>query len=352
MNFDLSDDQRLLRDSFAELLANESSVDKAREVAESDGEGFSRELWAQMAGLGYLGLVAPELAGGHGLGGVELALVCEEMAKRCFPGPYLEQVLAIKVIEVAGGQDELLGRLVSGEALAVIADRDGVWPGQTPDLRFEDGRVKGRAYFVPYAGSATHLIVRTAAGAFLAEGPFETRRMQALDEAARFYEVGLDNEAVPLCEDGPVVEVTSTFGLLGAAAFGLGIAGETLSRCLDYARERETFGRPIGIYQSLQHRMADMLLRTESSRSAVYRAAWCLDNEHEETGLALLAARAYAVEAARLNSQEAIQIHGGNGFTWEYDLHRYLKRAMTLDQFYGRSGEILEMAHEAAAGAL
>ncbi len=98
--------------------------------------------------------------------------------------------------------------------------------------------------------------------------------------------------------------------------------------------------------------MADMLIRTESSRSAVYRAAWCLDNEHEEAGLALVAARAYAVEAARLNSQEAIQIHGGNGFTWEYDLHRYLKRAMTLDQFSGRTGQLLELAYQAVAAGL
>lgn len=352
MNFDLTEDQSLLQDSLAELLVAESPVASAREVAEADGEGFSRDLWGQLAELGYLGLVAPELAGGQGLGAVELALVCQEMAKHCFPGPYLEQILAVKLLEAAGDQDELIGRLVTGEALGVVASEGGVWPGQPAELRFEDDRIRGKAYFVPYAASATHLIVRTAAGVFIAQGPFDARRMQALDEAARFYEVTLDNQATMLCDDSVAAGVMSSFGLLGAAAFGLGIAEETLTRSLDYARERETFGKPIAIYQSLQHRMADMLIRTESSRSAVYRAAWCLDNEHEEAGLALVAARAYAVEAARLNSQEAIQIHGGNGFTWEYDLHRYLKRAMTLDQFSGRTGQLLELAYQAVAAGL
>lgn len=350
MNFDLSEDQRLLRDSLVEVLAGESPVARAREISESEGEGFSRELWGHLAELGYLGLLAPELAGGQGLGAIELALVCQEMAKLCFPGPYLEQVLAMKVLEAAGGQDELLGQLASGQALAVIAEKDQVWAGQeATDIVFKKGRVRGSVFLVPYAEAATHLVLRTSGAAVLVRGPFEARRMEALDDAARFYQLSLDNDASPLCADDVVSGVVAGYGFLGAAAFGLGIAEETLARSLDYARERETFGKPIGIYQGLQHRMADMLLRTESSRSAVYRAAWCLDNADSDTTLALLAARAYAVEAARLNSQEAVQIHGGNGFTWEYDLHRYLKRAMTLDQFHGRTGEVLEMAHEAMA---
>ena len=128
----------------------------------------------------------------------------------------------------------------------------------------------------------------------------------------------------------------------------LGLMSRCLELTIEYAHTRQAFRRPIGAFQALQHRMAEMLLRTESSRSAVYRAAWCFDTSDADTALACAAAKAYAGDAARLVCGEAIQMHGGIGFTWELDLHFYFKRAKTLELHYGSTEAQLERALAAA----
>jgi alkylation response protein AidB-like acyl-CoA dehydrogenase len=128
----------------------------------------------------------------------------------------------------------------------------------------------------------------------------------------------------------------------------LGVMSRMLETTLEYVQTRATFGRPIGSFQSLQHRLADMLLRTESSRSAVYRAAWCVQTGSADAPLACAAAKAYAGDAARLVCGEAIQMHGGIGFTWELDVHVYFKRAKTLEQHYGSTAAQLGAALAAA----
>jgi alkylation response protein AidB-like acyl-CoA dehydrogenase len=145
-----------------------------------------------------------------------------------------------------------------------------------------------------------------------------------------------------------LLERVDQLAAVGAAAMLLGIMGRALEITLDYVRTRQAFNRPIGAFQVLQHRMADMLLRTESTRSAVYRAAWCYDTRAPETALACAAAKAYAGDAARLVCGSAIQLHGGIGFTWELDLHFFLKRAKTLEQHYGSTETQLERALTAA----
>ncbi len=347
MRFELSEDQKLLRDSTQDMLARESPTAVSRQVSESDGEGFSRDHWKQLGELGYLGLVAPESAGGQGLGAIELAAVCEEMGRVCFPGPYLDVVLAAKVLEAAGEQ-ETLAAVVSGQAIAVLATADAVWPERGEGVSFTDGRVAGTKYFVPFGASADRLLVTTPAGVVLAEGPFETAPMPTLDEAARFAEVSLDNPAVSLGE-ASLVDGVADLAAVGAAAKALGVCEAAMERTVEYAKTRETFGHPIGSFQALQHRMASMLVQAESSRSTVYRAAWALAAGVPEATLLAASAKAYAVEAANNISRESVQIHGGNGFTWEYDLHRYLKLAMTLEQHYGGHGEVLERALDAAA---
>ena len=132
-----------------------------------------------------------------------------------------------------------------------------------------------------------------------------------------------------------LLERTDRIAAVGASATLLGVMARSLEITLGYLQTRETFKRPIGSFQALQHRTADMLLKTESSRSAVYRAAWCLANGDPETALACATAKAYAGDAARLVCAEAIQMHGGIGFTWELDLHFYFKRAKTYEMHYG-----------------
>lgn len=343
MKFELSEDQQLLRSSTVDFLATESPITASRQISESGGDGFSRAHWKKLAELGYLGLVNAETAGGQGMGPVELAIVCEELGKVCFPGPYLDVVIAGRVLELSGKHDRALRDVIEGNSIVVTASVDRVWPTDRPDVAYKGGRVTGTKYFVPFAASTDRLIVTTPQGVLLAEGPFQTEPMETMDEAARFDRVLFDNPAEPLGHDDLLSSVIDWMEI-GAAADALGICQKALEASVFYSKQRQTFGKPIGAYQVLQHRMADMLVRTESTRAAVYRAAWCLAHETQDAGLAAAAAKAYAVESACQITRDTVQIHGGNGFTWEYDIHRYLKRAITLEQHHGRSDEVLERA--------
>lgn len=334
MRFELSDDQQLLRSATADFLAAECSIETSRGVSEATGEGFSRAHWAKLAELGYLGLVLDEAHGGQGLGAVELAVVCHQLGRVCFPGPYLDTVIAAKALELYGGRDEVVRSMAAGKTIVVTACADSAWPGKGEPAKVSAGRIRGRKYFVPYGAAADRLVVTAGADCYLVDGPFETEAMPTLDEAQRFAAVTLDHAATPL---GPAstLDRVADLAAVGAAAMALGLSEAVLERSVNYARQRETFGKAIGSYQVLQHRMADMLLRTESSRSIVYRAAWAVAGATADAAIAASAAKAYAVESACVNTRDSVQIHGGNGFTWEYDLHCFLKRAMTLDQHYG-----------------
>jgi alkylation response protein AidB-like acyl-CoA dehydrogenase len=343
MRFDLTEDQQLLRTATTDFLAAECPIETSRQLAEASGEGFSRQQWSKLAELGYLGLCAPESAGGQGLGPIELAVVCHQLGRVCFPGPYLDVVLAAKALELAGGQDDVLKSVVSGESIVVIARHDTIWPGDAGRAVLERGRVSGTKYFVPYGASADRLVVVAGDDCVLVDGPFECLSMPTIEEAQRFVEVRLDHPAERIGGKG-IIDALDDWAAVGAAAIALGLCEAALERSVEYSRQRETFGKPIGTYQVLQHRMADMLLRTESTRSAVYRAAWALAREDSDTRLIASCAKAYAVESAGAITRDSVQIHGGNGFTWEYDLHCFLKRAVTLDQHYGATAEMSERA--------
>ncbi|HZP43513.1 MAG TPA: acyl-CoA dehydrogenase family protein [Candidatus Binatia bacterium] len=348
MKFDLSEDQELLRRSTRDLLDREWPLEKSRRLMEHEPRGWDRGAWRQLAEMGYLGLLAPPSAGGQGLGPIELAIVCEEVGRAALPGPYLDAVLAAALLEAAGGHDALLADVVGGRRLAVIARDDAPFSGEPRAVtRFADGRVQGRKYFVPFAASADVLLVATPDGVALAEGPFAATALPTIDLAQRFAEVPLDHPAAFL---GPatLLERVDRLAAVGAAAELLGIMARLLDATVGYVQTRQAFGRPIGSFQALQHRLADMLLRTESTRSAVYRAAWCLATDDAEAPLACAAAKAYAGDAARAVAGEAIQMHGGIGFTWELDVHVFFKRAKTLEQHYGATETQLARALAAA----
>ncbi len=346
MRFELSEDQKLLQGATAEFLAAESPIEVSRQISETDEHGFSAAHWKKLAELGYTGLLLPESVGGQGLGPVELAIVCAEMGKVCFPGPYLDVVLASQVLADAGGQDELLSKVATGEAIVVLATADSVWPGSPGDTRFTAGTLQGRKYFVPFAAAADCMLVITRQGLVLTEGPVDVEPMRTVDESRRFGEVTFDCPATAVA-DHKLVDGIAELAQIGAGALALGICESTMQAAVEYSKGRTTFGKPIGTYQVLQHRMADMLLRTESSRATVLRAAWALSQATDDAVLLAAAAKHYAVESANRITRDAVQIHGGNGFTWEYNLHRSLKLAMTLEQHYGPQDAMLERALDA-----
>jgi len=351
VDFQLDEDVALLQSSTRELLEKESALADARAVMEQSPEGFSKSLHAQLGELGYLSLLLPEDEGG--MGAVALAAVLAEMGRVAFPGPFLDGVLAARALSDCGEpMADWARRAASGEALVVMARSEsgsGVEPPER-SARFRKDSVRGTKLFVPFGAQADALLVETKDGLALVPRPsagWNVVAMPTLDHAQRFAEIELNDAASLAAEPGRAREILADvdpLGALGAAALLFGLAERALEMAVEYTKEREAFGVPVASFQALQHRCADMLLQVESARSAVFRAAWATDHDPEQAAYLSAVAKAWAGPAARRVCGEALQMHGGVGFTWEYDPHVYFKRVKTLEQFYGSTGHQLQAA--------
>ncbi len=358
MRFDLDEDRELLRSSTRELLEKESPLAESRATMEETPEGYSKALYARLGELGYPGLLLPEDDGG--MGAVAFAAVLHEMGRVALPGPFLDLALAVQTLAGCSGEQAARWqeRAQAAEALVVLArQEDAAAAGAAaPGARFEDGRVRGVKTFVPFGVHADALLVETLEGLALVERPgsgWNAIDLPTLDHSQRFAEIALDDPAVLVADadrSAELLDDAERLGALGASALLLGIMERALELTVAYTSEREAFGAPIGSFQALQHRCADMLLQVESARSAVYRAAWTEEHEPEESPYLVAVAKAWAGPAARAVCGQAIQLHGGVGFTWEYDPHIFLKRANTLDQFHGSTRSQLEAALTSAPG--
>jgi alkylation response protein AidB-like acyl-CoA dehydrogenase len=327
-----------------------------------------------MAGLGWLGLALPEAHGGSGLGLVETAIVLEELGRAAWPGPYLETLAVAWALEVAGGaaqQARWLPAIAAGEARATVALLDAQldWDPEATLTRAEPGngghRLAGTKRWVPWAhvadfvlvparapgGLALFLVERGAPGLVVEPAP-------AMDPGTRWSTVRLDGvragpEALVAApgQAGALLAGLLRRGAVGAAAVMLGAARRCLDLSVAYAKVREQFGQPIGAFQAVRHKCAEMLLEVENAHAATYYAAWALGAGAEDGVLAASVAKAYVGEAARRVCGEAIQVHGGIGFTWEYDLHLYVKRAKALEATWGDGDYHRELIVRQIAGA-
>ena len=352
MRFDLSDEHALVKESARDFLEKEASLESMRPVMEESESGYPAELYKQIAELGYLGIWLPEEVGGADMGVVGLAAVLHELGRVAFPGPFLDRVMAIEVLRhcQSPAAEKLLQALVAGESHAVLAHAENARAetGGTTETQHRDGRVRGNKRFVPFASDADALLVTTDEGIALLQRPdggWDCDRLETVDHAQRFCDLRFDQPGELIAsgaDASAALDHAEKLGSLGAAALLLGTMERAFEITLEYLKEREAFGAPIGSFQGLQHRAADMLLKTESSRAVVYRAAWCVDEAPETAALLIATAKAFAGQASRYVCGEAIQMHGGVGFTWEYDPHVYYKRTKTLEQFYGATGEQLE----------
>ena len=354
MQFELDEDRSLLKQQTRDLLERESGSEAARAVMEQAPEGYDKALHATLAELGYLALALPEEAGG--MGAVSLAAVMHEMGRTAFPGPYLDVLLASRALHDAGAEAHgLRDRVVAGEALCVLARRETLDDLSSTELTAScaDGRLEATKQLVPFGAHADAVLVETREGLAICERPtagWEANAQPTLDHAQRFAELRLSGPAQLVAVGDPargILETVDRLAALSAAAQLLGLSERALELTLAYTAEREAFGAPIASFQALQHRCADMLLQTESARSAVYRAAWALDHEPAAADELVAVAKAWAGPAARSVCGEAIQLHGGVGFTWEYDPHLFFKRANTLEQFHGSTRQQLEAVLQA-----
>ena len=357
MDFAFSGDQQLLKNAARAFLDERCTSAVVRGLWD-DPRGESEAMWKDMAQLGWLGLSLPEAYGGSGLGMVETAILLDEMGRAAYPGPYLPTVLAAHAVDSAGTTEQKnrwLPAIATGGARATTAfvDADLAWDPQSTATRAEKvgagWRLSGAKQFVAWAHVADVLLVpaRTPDGVTLflvepAAAGLALKPLTAIDMGTRWAALTLDGVTVgadailgtPGNGERLVWELLRR-AAVAAAAEMLGAARRCLDMSVGYAKVREQFGQPIGSFQAIRHKCAEMLLSVENSHAAVYYAAWALDAKAEDAALAASVAKSYVSEAARHVCGEAIQVHGGIGFTWEYDLHLYMKRAKALEPMYG-----------------
>jgi len=358
VNFSFSDDQILLRNSVRAALDEQCKPEHVRAMFD-DPKGYSAELWGEMAKLGWLGLPFPEEQGGAGLGFVELALVMEETGRVAYPGPFFATVVLGGLGIMLGGapaqRDKWLSAIAAGKARATAAlleehlDWDPASVTATAAKSGSGWMLSGLKRFVPWAHVADVVLVpaRSPEGLSLflvdpkASG-VTLKPMVGIDLVSRWSEMRLDKVAVgadallgQAGTAGPLLESLLRRAAVMSSAEMLGAARRCLDMSVEYAKVREQFGQPIGSFQAIRHRCAEMLLEVENAHAAVYYAAWALTAGAEDAAIASSICKAYVSEAARKVCGDAIQVHGGIGFTWEYDLHLYMKRAKALEPLYG-----------------
>jgi alkylation response protein AidB-like acyl-CoA dehydrogenase len=315
MNFDLGADERALQEGIRDLCRKRFPLERIR--TQEKGTELDREDWAELAKAGVFSMRLSEAKGGLGLGLTEAVLVYEELGRGLVPGPLISSHLAAELIEGVATGERVAGLMAPGGAPRLVAyleslddilsaDHEGVW-------RIDPGDVEATPVAHPLDPlTPVHTVTSAPRGDRLARHPI----------AARWWLAG---------------------SALAAAQL-VGIASAVTDMAVEYAKGREQFGRPIGSFQAVKHLLADMLVGAEVARAAVYAAACTLDESGSGEGRrAVAGAKLLASEAAVANGKASIQVHGGMGFTWEADVHLYLKRAAGLSTLFGQADELAEV---------
>jgi alkylation response protein AidB-like acyl-CoA dehydrogenase len=352
MNFDFSDELKMLREEARKFLRERKSVAAARRVLEN-GESYDKKLWQEMAGMGWIGAAIPEEFGGAGLGHLGLCVLAEELGAALAPVPFSSTAyLASEAIMLAGTpaqKERYLPKFAKGELIATLAHAEG--PNAPDPKRFTTavsaGRITGTKQPVPDGGVADVAIVTAKSGdrqlslfivdlrgAGAAREPVETidqsrghARLVFSGAAAEF--LGAAGEGLSLIDRVfDRAAVLFAFEQVGGAQAALDMAK-------GYALERYAFGRPIGSFQAIKHKLADIYVATELARSNAYYGAWALGNNAPDLPVAAAAARVSASQAFDLAARENIQTHGGMGYTWAFDCHLYYRRAKLLSLAIG-----------------
>jgi len=351
MNFDFSDDQKLLRDEVRKFLINESPLSEARRVMD-DGLSHSAAVWQGLSDMGVMALMLPESCGGHGMGALELCVVAEEIGRQLTPVPMVSTLyLAVQAILLAASdaqQQVWLPRIAQGQIATLAAPLSNTH-GRVARLPNFDGKsLHGIAPLVVDGEAAAMAVVLAAGGdgrellvlADLGEG-VSRRRLATIDPTRSFTELSFDATPAEVLDADPqtvLTQVRDRAAIL-LAFEQLGGADSALAMAAGYARERKAFGRAIGSYQGIKHKLADIYTRNEMARAHCYYGAWALSSNAPELAAAAAAARIAATDAFSYAAQENIQTHGGMGYTWEMDCHLYYRRARQLAVLLGSRHE-------------
>jgi alkylation response protein AidB-like acyl-CoA dehydrogenase len=365
MDFGFSEEQDMLRQAAHDFLAENCPSTFVRQMMEDD-KGYSPALWQKMAELGWLGLAFPEAYGGQGLGFVDLTVILEEMGATLLPSPFLSTVLLAGQTILLGGSEvqkqTYLPKIADGALLATLAmtepsgrfDAEGIT--EVKAMPAEGGfSISGTKLFVPDAHVADVMVVaaRTKESGdksfgislFLVDSQtpgVSTTLLKTMDQTRKQCEVVFKDVRVKrdrllgMVDMGwPILSKVLNIATAALCAEMVGGAQRVLDMSVTYAKERVQFGRPIGSFQAIKHKCAEMMLQVESAKSAAYYAAWAVDEDAPEVPLAISMAKAYCSDAYRYTAGEGIQVHGGIGFTWEHDMHLYFKRAKYSEFTFG-----------------
>ncbi|MFQ6396239.1 acyl-CoA dehydrogenase family protein [Nocardia sp. KC 131] len=354
MNFELDDEQVMLRDAWRDLLSDRAPIADMRARLDAD-EDVDSELWRLAGELGWLGVALPEEYEGADQGLVELALLAEEAGRALIRGPFLPNAIVGRAITTAGSpplRALVLPAIAAGSSWATwaFAEPHAPWTldGVHTTARTDGGAIvlDGIKTAVQDAGGARWLLVTArhdgTMRSFLVDRDFPgvtVRRQQTLDPTRAFYEVRLDGVRVSAdrgLDDGPAdVQRLLDYASVLRCAEALGVMARMLELTVEYAKVRVQFGRPIGTFQAVKHSCAEMAMLVHGVRAATYYAAMAEDAGAEDAARAACAAASYTSATAGDVAGRALQLHGGIGFTWEHDLHLYLRRAEVDAVLYG-----------------
>lgn len=348
MQFGLTETQQILKNEARRFFPAECPIAEVRRLMETEG-AFDQDLWDRIAGQGWTGIIFDEACGGMGMGMVEMVVAAEEMGRALLPGPLFSTVfMAGALLHALPCGRDLLTAICQGRLRATLAllDESANWDSNGAGMLFRNGRVTGRRLLVPDAATAGMLFCLCRSGNHLAIAQVcsstrgvNIRRMPAIDRTRQLYSVTFEEAPAELLACGDEARAaldraidTATIALTAEMVGGM---ERIMELSVEYAGTRKQFGKVIGQFQSVQHQCADMLLMTESARSAAYYAAWALNEGMPDARTAISVAKAYAGEAYREVGNRGIQVHGGMGFTWENDVHLYYRRAKASEIAFG-----------------
>ena len=353
MNFGFSEEQELLRSEVRKFLDENCPLGEVRTISEdAAGAGYAPALWKQIGELGWIGLTIPEAHGGAGLGWVDWIVLLEETGRSLFPSPLVSTTLAAAAIQWGGSDEQQakwLPALAEGSSIGTLAflEADAVPGTDGIQLAADAARLSGEKGFVHDAGAADLFVVAFRDGgalklAVLERGDAGVRAEDwpGIDLTKRTGRVVLDGAALPADRvlahaDEALAAKLLDVGAAAIVAESVGAAEAALALTTSYAQQRIQFGHPIGQFQGVKHPLADMYVDIESFKSLVYYAAWCIDEGHGDLSIAASRAKAYASESFPKLGIDVVQLHGGIGYTWEYDAHLYLKRAKWMRPAFG-----------------
>ena len=364
MDFGFSEEQEMLRDAAKRFLADTCSTKFVRQMM-ADESAHDAGFWRKLVGLGWPGLLIPEEYGGQGGTFLDMTVIAEEAGKALVPGPFFAAALLGAPIVIEGGSDaqkkELLPKMANGEYIATVAIAEAAGRFDAGGIELKAGKkgadytLSGEKFFVPDAHVADCIVVAARStdsgedGVTLlmvpAKQPGVTiTQLKTVDMTRRLCHVKLDGAMVSganlLGKEGqgwPILRRTLDIATAALSAEMVGTAQKALDIAVDYAKTRVQFGKPIGSFQAVKHKCVDMMVAVENTRSLTYYACWTVDERLSEAATAVPMAKAYASDMAKNVTSEAIQVHGGIGFTWEHDMHLYHRRALAGEANFGNA---------------